>query len=53
MLGQNRERWRQLCEQIADEQDTARFSELLKELLAELEAKDQRLKNAAKRTSSP
>lgn len=47
MFGQNRERWRKLCEQIAEEEDPARFSELVKELLAELEAKDKRLKSAA------
>ena len=48
MFGQNRERWRKLCEQLAEEQDPARFSKLVKELLAELEAKDKRLKSADK-----
>jgi len=46
MRGPQKENWIRLCELIAEEQDPARFSELTKELLVELEAKDRRLKKA-------
>lgn len=42
----------QLCELIAEEQDPVRFSELTKQLVAELEAKDRRLKKATKEDAS-
>lgn len=41
-----------LCELIAEEQDPARFSELTKQLLAELEAKDRRLKSVDEANSA-
>ena len=53
MFGQQRERWRILCERIADEEDPDRFSKLVQELLAELEAKDKRLKSGIKLTPKP
>ena len=48
MRGPQKERWMQLCELIAEEEDPVRFSELTKQLLAELEAKDRRLKKVTK-----
>ena len=42
--GPKKEHWMHLCELIAEEQDPVRFSELTKQLLAELEAKERRLK---------
>ncbi len=51
MQGQAKEQWRLLCEQIANEQNPERFSELVAELLAELEKKDKRLKESTKRES--
>ena len=44
MKAEQKERWKQLCEQVADEKDPARFSKLVAELLEELKQKDQRLK---------
>lgn len=44
MRGPQKERWMRLCEQIAEERDPVRFSKLARALLAELEAKDKRLK---------
>jgi hypothetical protein len=38
-----RERWKQLCEQIAVEQDPARFMALVDELNRLLEEKERRL----------
>jgi hypothetical protein len=48
MHGPKKEQWMHLCELIAEEQDPVRFSELTKQLLAELEAKDNRLKVVTK-----
>ncbi len=48
MRGSEKEHWMHLCELIAEEQDPARFFELTKQLLAELEAKDRRLKSLTK-----
>ncbi len=45
MKGEHKERWKQLCEQVAEEQNSARFSELIAELLEELEQKDVLLKH--------
>ena len=50
MRGPKKERWMRLCQQIAEEQDPVRFSELVKELLAELDAKDKRLKTGTAET---
>ena len=47
MRGLQKEHWLHLCEQIAEEQDPVRFSELTKQLLAELEAKDKQLKSTS------
>lgn len=41
-----------LCELIAEEQEPARFAELTKQLLGELEAKDRRLKKVTKDEAS-
>lgn len=45
------ERWKQLCEAIASEQDPARFSSLVKELIALLDEKERRL-DAQRRTAA-
>ena len=39
----HKERWKQLCEQIAVEQDAARFTALVNELNKLLEEKERRL----------
>ena len=44
MKGANRERWHNLCEQAAIEQDPERLLELIKEINQLLEEKEQRLK---------
>jgi hypothetical protein len=43
MQGQNGERWRELCEQAAIEQDPQRLLELMREINDLLEAKERRL----------
>lgn len=43
MLGKNRERWRELCEQAAVEQDPQRMLELIREINRLLEEKQARL----------
>jgi hypothetical protein len=40
----NRERWMQLCEQAANEQDPEKLMELIREINRLLDAKEQRLK---------
>ena len=45
MQGEQKERWKYLCEQVAEEHDPQQFSELVAELLDELRKKDQRLMN--------
>ncbi len=52
MRGSKKEHWLHLCELVAEEQDPARFSELTKQLLAELEAKDRRLKSGDEENSA-
>ena len=42
-MQQEIERWKQLCEQIAVEQDPARFSALVKELITLLDEKERRI----------
>ena len=44
MDGPFKDRWQELCKQVADEKDPAIFTELVKELLEELRMKDERLK---------
>lgn len=46
MHGERKERWKQLCEQVAEERDPQRFSELMAELLEALRKKDERLKQS-------
>ena len=44
------ERWRELCERVANEKDPVRFAQLIEELirlLDELDEKDERTKGAA------
>ena len=43
MIGKNKERWRELCEQAAAEQDPKKMLELIKEINRLLEAKQVRL----------
>ena len=45
MQGQNRERWQELCEQAANEQDPIKLTELVTEINRLLEEKEQRLVN--------
>ncbi len=44
MKGEERERWKQLCEQAANEQDTEKLMELVAEINRLLDLKQQRLK---------
>jgi hypothetical protein len=44
MQGERGERWRKLCAQAAEEQDPDRLMELVGEINALLEEKEQRLK---------
>jgi hypothetical protein len=43
MIGQNKERWRDLCEQVAVEQDPKKLVELTTEIYRLLEEKRRRL----------
>jgi len=43
MQGERKERWRELCEQAAVEQDPGRLLELTREINRLLEEKEQRL----------
>jgi hypothetical protein len=45
MKGQTGERWRQLCEQAAVEQDPEKLLKLTQEINRLLEEKEERLKN--------
>ena len=45
MKGQTGERWRQLCEQAAVEQDPEKLLQLTQEINRLLEEKEERLKN--------
>jgi hypothetical protein len=42
MQGEKRERWMELCDQVAKEQDPDRLLELVKKLNAMLEEKEKR-----------
>jgi len=44
MKGQKREEWMRLCEQAANEQDSAKLLELVKEINRLLEEKEDRLR---------
>jgi hypothetical protein len=50
MQGQNKERWRVLCEQAAVEQDPVKLHKLIKEINDLLEAKEVRLKSNSPET---
>jgi hypothetical protein len=52
MLGPHNERWRDLCEQVAKENDPSRFSQLIEELLEELHRKEERLKSGEAKGST-
>ena len=43
-MQENQERWRQLCEQAAKEEDPAKLMELIVEINCLLRAKERRLK---------
>jgi hypothetical protein len=43
MIGQNKERWREVCEQVAVEQDPKKLVELTTEIYRLLEEKRRRL----------
>jgi hypothetical protein len=46
VIGKNKERWRELCEQAAAEQDPKKMLELIKEINRLLEAQQVRLNNS-------
>jgi len=48
MRGQAKERWMELCEQAANEQDSKRLLELTQEINRLLDEKEQRLKDQQK-----
>jgi hypothetical protein len=48
----NLERWKQLCEQAAKEQDPEKLMELVAEINRLLEAKERRLKGDSSTTKS-
>ena len=52
MQGQTRERWMQLCEQAANEQDSEKLMALVSEISMLLDEKGQRLQGIAKNTPS-
>ena len=50
MKGETRERWKMLCAQAAEEQDSDKLLELVKEINQLLEEKEQRLRREAQNT---
>ena len=52
MQGKTRERWMELCEQAAVEQDDEKLMRLIDEINRLLEEKDERLKRAQSTGSS-
>jgi hypothetical protein len=48
MEGKNTERWMELCEQAAKEQDPHKLSELVRQISQILEEKEQRLKGGSR-----
>jgi hypothetical protein len=51
--GNGKEKWMQLCEQAADEQDPKKLSILVAAIVAALDAKETRLKNLALSNALP
>ena len=52
MQGETKERWQQLCERAAVEQDTQKLIELIAEINRLLNEKGQRLKKKHEETSA-
>ena len=52
MSEQKKERWRELCELAAVEQDPQKLHELVKEIIRVLEAKEQPSQHASSRIDS-
>jgi hypothetical protein len=52
MQGEEGERWVQLCEQAAIEQDPSKLMKLIEEINRLLEAKEQRLMKKADRSAA-
>jgi len=52
-MRENREKWMELCEQAATEQDPEKFMELISQINRLLEAKERRLKDNLPATESP
>jgi hypothetical protein len=52
MIGKNRERWQELCEQAAKEQDPKKLHELVREINKLLEEKQARLKGPPAKSDS-
>ncbi len=46
MDGLYKERWQELCKQVAEEKDSLRFEQLVQQLLEALRQKEERLKKA-------
>ena len=53
MIGQNKERWRELCEQAAVEQDPKKLVELTTEIYRLLEEKRRRLQRSLMDVTGP
>jgi hypothetical protein len=53
MIGQNEERWRELCEQVAVEQDPKKLVELTTEIYRLLEQKRRRLQRKGFMDATP
>jgi len=53
MIGQNKERWRELCEQVEVEQDPKKLVELTTEIYRLLEEKRRRLQRRSLRDTAP
>lgn len=52
MLGENEQRWRELCERAAKETDPDRLMELVAEINRLLEGKEQRLRSVVRPAST-
>lgn len=53
MRGEKKERWMELCEQVANEQDREKFHKLLDELHLALDEKEHRLDSEKLPPASP
>ena len=53
MIGQNKERWRELCEQVEVEQDPKKLVELTTEIYRLLEEKRRRLQRKLMNAAPP